>query len=362
MGFEYLRFYRFRNLEDTTLSCKGSEVFLVGENGQGKTNILEGVYCLSYGSSFRTRKDENLIQYGEKEALVEGFYTSDDSSYKIRFHLTEEGKKIRLDGKDIRDRGELVGSVPCILFAPEDIRFIQGPPEMQRFFFNQTATLSNPFFLSIWKRYLRILKQRNAVLKAGNPNVLDVYDPEFIKTGMEITRERKILVASFLQTFSFLFKEVSQIDRDVSIRYVPSWNFEDPQEVQQVLQSKREADFTLGTTTTGPHRDRFRFFFGLKEFSSAASNGQIRLASLLLKSAQAHYVCEKTGRKPIFLVDDVLLEMDYPRRKRFLSHLPKYEQSFFTFLPDEPYTTYRTPSTRVYTVTQGVLKESGEIA
>ncbi|MCX7787661.1 MAG: DNA replication and repair protein RecF [Spirochaetes bacterium] len=360
MGFHSIRFYQFRNLENALWTCSGKEIFLVGENGQGKTNVVEGVYCLSYGTSFRAKKEENLIRTGEKECLVEGVFSKEgDTLIQVRFLLEEGQKRIRVDGKEIRDRSELVGKIPSILFVPEDTQFIVGPPERQRHFFNQTSVLTDPLFLSLWNRYGKLLKQRNFALKQGQQEVLPAFDQEYARLGIEITLARKRIVETFGEVFSTIFGEVSQLPIPVSIEYLPSWKYEEPKEVLRVLQESRERDLRLGTSTSGPHRDRFRFYFGEGEFSTTASNGQIRLASLVLKTAQALFYTEKTGCRPILLLDDVLLEMDHPRRKRFFSCLPLYDQAFFTFLPDEPYQTYLKPTTRVYTVEKGVLKADG---
>lgn len=360
MGFRSIRFYQFRNLENTLWNCSGKEIFLVGENGQGKTNVLEGVYCLSYGTSFRAKKEENLIRLGAREALVEGsFQPQDQSEFQVRFFLGEEQKRITLDGKEIRDRSYLVGKIPSILFVPEDTQFIVGPPERQRNFFNQTSILGDPLFLPLWNRYSKLLKQRNAALKQGQREILEVYDQEFVRIGIEISKARGRIVEAFARVFSEIFGQVSQLSIPVSIEYLPSWKTDEPKEVLSLLHQWRERELLLGASTSGPHRDRFRFLFGEGEFSTTASNGQIRLASLVLKTAQALFYSEKTGRKPVLLLDDVLLEMDHSRRKRFLSFLPAYDQAFFTFLPDELYEAYRSPATRVYTVNGGTLNADG---
>jgi len=361
MGFHSIRFYQFRNLENALWTCSGKEIFLVGENGQGKTNVLEAVYCLSYGTSFRAKKDENLIRMGQTECGVEGiFSTESEVPIQVRFVLEQGQKRILVDGKEIRDRSAIIGKIPSILFVPEDTQFIVGPPERQRHFFNQTSVLTDPLFLSLWNRYGKLLKQRNAALKQDQREILEAFDQEFARLGIEISQLRKRIVEAFGQVFSTIFAEVSQLSIPVFIEYLPSWRYEEPKEVLRVLKETRERDLRVGSSTSGPHRDRFRFFFGEGEFSTTASNGQIRLASLVLKTAQALFYTEKIGRKPILLLDDVLLEMDHPRRKRFFSWLPAYDQAFFTFLPDEPYQTYLRPTTQVYTVEKGALKADGK--
>jgi DNA replication and repair protein RecF len=359
MGFRTLRFYNFRNIEDGEVFVDAPEVFLVGENGQGKTNLIEAAYLLSFGSSFRTRKDEHFVRHGQTEMALEGRFSSCGEESEIRLTYTGKQKEIRLDSKTVKDRREIIGKFPCIVFCHDDIGYITGTPDLKRFFFNQTLGLKDPLFLDTLKRYTKALKQRNAAIKDKNWNVAPLFDEELVKTGLEISLMRRELAKEFSVYFARLFKEISGTPAEVEIRYSPSWREEGCEAALEFLRSKREADSFFLTTTTGPHRDRFRFYFGGKEFTAAASTGQIRLASLILKTAQASFFLSRRGRKPILLLDDVLLEMDPGRRRRFISLFPPYEQAFFTFLPDEQFSAYRKSDTLIYKVQGGGFRKDG---
>ncbi len=356
MGFSSIRLYNFRNLEDRVLPVSAPEVFLVGENGQGKTNLLEAVYCLSFGSSFRTKKDESLIRHDGEETAVEGF---SDSSSSVTVRISKGQKELKLDGKTVRDRAEMVGRYPCIVFSHEDIGYITGNPERQRTFFNQTIVLQDPLFLDTIRRYSKVLKQRNAAVKARSSELIEIYDEELAASGLVFTERRRRLVADFNEDFGRLFREISGLDVPISIRYVPSWKADCQEKALEELRAQKDRDFFFSTTTSGPHRDRFRFMFGTKDFAHSASTGQIRLASLILKTAQAVGFSAFSGRLPILLLDDVLLEMDPERRRRFIEHLPEYDQTYFTFLPDEPFSSYRKRDTLVYKVKEGRFFEHG---
>jgi DNA replication and repair protein RecF len=357
MGFCSLRFYNFRNIEDGIVAVEAPEVFLVGENGQGKTNLIEAVYLLSFGSSFRTRKDEHFLRHGQPEMALEGRFSSGGEESDILIACSGKQKEIRLDGKAIKDRREIIGRFPCIVFCHDDIGYITGTPDLKRFFFNQTLGLKDPLFLDTLRRYTKALKQRNAAIKNKNWSVAPLFDEELIKTGLEISLMRRELTDEFSVFFARLFKEISEAQTDVKIRYYPSWKEEKYEAALEFLRSRRDADSFFSTTTTGPHRDRFRFYFGEKEFTAAASTGQIRLASLILKTAQAEFFFSRSGRKPVLLLDDVLLEMDPGRRRRFISSFPLYEQAFFTFLPDEQFSAYRKSDTLIYRVCGGRFRE-----
>lgn len=355
MGFRRVAVYGYRNLQDAAVDTGAEEIFLVGENGQGKTNFLEAVYFLSFGSSFRAAADSLIPRDKGKEFSVRGIFQ--DSEREIDIALKYQGgkKDIRLDGKQIRDRKELVSNVPCIVFTHGDIDFVAGRPERRRWFINQIMSLFNPLFIDLLRSYNRLIKQKNQVLREGPVSLLDSYDLQIARAGLEIQRRRGDTLQDFNRTFSRLFSEISLISGDLSLEYRPSWKETEEEQVVRHLASQRGRDLEQGMCTTGPHRDRIRFIHRGIDYVQTASTGQLRLISLVLRVAQSIYFSEKTRKKPVLLLDDVLLELDLERRKRFLASLPGYEQAFFTFLPDEPYREYRKPGTLILRVKSGIL-------
>jgi DNA replication and repair protein RecF len=355
MGFLSVRTYQFRNLDDAVISVDAPEIFLIGENGQGKTNFLESVYLLCYGSSFRTRNASVLSRQSTSYTVIAGTITNEEfDEQRIDVEIEKRRKNIRIDGKPVKDRKELISIMPCIVFSHDDIQFVKGSPDMQRWFFNQTLSLYDPLFIDSLRRYSKVLKLRNQVLKEEQRKMVDIYDLQLVEAGMSVEERRAVTVTEFNETFKKLFREIAGFQDDLQIRYRPSWPQTDAQaEVLDLLRRKRETDFTLGTTTTGPHRDRFVFTYRGKDFSRIASTGQLRLISLILRTAQARFFSDKRGKKPLLLLDDVLLELDLKRRKKFIDALPEYEQIFYTFLPDEPFSSYRRDDTLIYQVENG---------
>ena len=358
MGFRSVRTYQFRNLRDGEIDLYAPEVFLVGENGQGKSNFLEALYLLCFGSSFRTKDEALLTRFGEKEMALQCEYASDGRApFDLSLRIAEGQKRISLDGKAIQDRRDLIAAVPCIIFCHDDISFADGPPERRRWFFNQIMSLYDPLFIDTLRVYQKVLRQRNAVLKAGGSSLLDVYDIQLAEAGTEIVEKRKAAVDEFNATFTELYGKVSRLAGDCVIRYIPSWRGQQDRDAAvAALKERREEDVRMGTTGTGPHRDRFLFFREGRNFSANASTGQMRLISLVLRVSQAVFFSKKTGKKPVLLLDDVLLEIDGRRRVSFLESLPPYEQAVYTFLPDEPYEHYLRADTSVYLVSDGALR------
>jgi DNA replication and repair protein RecF len=357
MGFHSVACLGFRNLKDGEVSLDAPEVFLVGENGQGKTNFLESIYLLCYGASFRTPLDARLIRHDQEQATVRGRF-SDESGLRreIAVHLQRIGQKeIRADGKPVRDRAQLIENIPCILFSHQDMETVTGAPEMRRRFFNQVQSLFDPLFISLLRSYRRALRSRNLFLREGNRALLSAGSRSLIELGLRIQERRTAIVDEFNRTLIPLFRRVSGLEEEVRIRYRPSWQATTPAEVMEQLESNQERDLALASTTSGPHRDRFHLLQGDREFAHQASTGQVRLGSLLLRVAQARFFQSKTGRRPVLLMDDVLLELDSIRRERFLAEIPVYEQVFFTFLPDEQFLGLRRAETMIFRVERGRL-------
>lgn len=362
MGFERVRFYQFRNLKDGELDLSSDSVFLVGRNGQGKSNCLETLYLLSYGGSFRTNRDQELCRTGTTEMALDGFVTSDGEKRRLEIRYTDRRKTIRLDGENLQDRRDMVSLIPSVVFRHDDMVFVNGPPEMQRWFVDQTLSMNHPLYIDDMRRYRKILRNRNQAIRDRQFDLLSVYDQQLATQGTEVQKRRRDVVQSFNAVFSDEFREIARMPEDLQLEYRPSWRETDnADDIVSYLHGHRARDEALGTTTSGPHRDRILFRYGnerdsARDFLTIASTGQIRLVSLILRVAQARFYHEGTGKRPVLLLDDVLLELDHERRERFIHRLPESEQQIFTFLPGEPYDGYRNERTIVYSVEDGILK------
>lgn len=359
MGFLLSAHRAFRNLEDAEIDLDAREVFLVGENGQGKSNFIESLYLLCFGSSFRTRREATLVRNGSDAALVRGrIEVSAGVSRHVSVRVERGGRKeIRVDSRVVRDRTELIENAPCIVFSHHDLEFVSGPPEMGRRFFNQTQSLFDPLYIDLLRSYRKVLRSRNVLLRERNTGLLEAFDSNLAEIGQRIQSRREAIVEEFNRTFSPLYSRVSgSSGAGTAITYRPSWRRgSQVADITHHLSRSRSRDLAFEATTSGPHRDRFVVTQQGKEFATQASTGQMRLASLVLRVAQAEFVAAKTGRRPILLLDDVLLELDSGKRERFLEALPDYDQAFFTFLPDEQFLAYRSPATRIYRVAGGEL-------
>jgi len=345
--------YNFRNLENKTIDLSAPEIFLVGQNGQGKTNLLEALYLAAYGNSFRTRNETELYKKNTNEYSIRVlFKESEDKSHRISLFSKDKKKSIEKNLKKIYDRKDFISTIPCILFCHDDLDFAVGSPERRRFFIDQSLSLYNPTYIDILRNYTKLLRSRNLILKEKKTDVLDIIDAQLVPLGLQIMESRQKVIESFNKIFTPLYENISGID-SVMIDYNPSWKGTSFDEVLTSLLEKRPLDFAMNTSMSGIHRDKIRFTRNKKLFIQTASTGQRRLLSLILRVAQAHFYRESNGRLPILLMDDVLLELDPEKRKKFTSLLPEYDQLICTFLPGEPYQNYIREKSLIYIVSEG---------
>jgi len=366
MPFLSLSVYNFRNLQNAAIDLLSREVYFVGENGQGKSNLLEALYYSAYGTSFRTNNDSEIVKHSENSFSVRTMFQTEKGSTQTVSAVYENGKKtIEKNSKKIHDRKELVNTMPCVLFCHDDLQFAVGEPERRRFFLDQSLSMYDILYIDVLRRYKRVLKSRNTVLKEQHYDMLDVYDDQLIENGLLIQKKRKDMVFQFNQIFGKLYEDVTGIS-DISILYSPSWKeiqdgpgmrLPDHDEVVALMKQHRDQDKIMSTTLFGPHRDRITFMQKGVHFIPSASTGQRRLIALLLRTAQAVFYAKATGSKPVLLMDDVMLELDPDKRQKLTSLLPEYDQLFCTFLPGEPYERYRHSGTRVYFLEKGVWHE-----
>lgn len=355
MPFLSITVKNYRNLADRILDVAYPEVFLIGKNGQGKTNLLDAIYLLAYGNSFRTKSDTELYKKGNDSFFVSGLFRERENvSHTVTVYSKQRKKEITKNAKKIADRKELVTTIPCIIFCHSDIEFANGEMQKRRFFLDQTLSLYNAEYIDLLRSFNKILKIRNTVLKNRQASLLDSVDIQFAQAGLEIVQRREALIREINRLFTGFYKTISDID-EVRLEYRTGWKEKTIDTVLAYLQERRPHDLEFGMTMSGPQRDKIHYVQGGSLFIPHASTGQVRLISLVLRAVQAQWYAEKTKRKPVLLLDDVLLELDPEKKIKFTRMLPEYDQLFCTFLPGEPIENYRRENTKVYYVEDGAF-------
>lgn len=331
MKINQIRVQNFRNIAFATLAFSKLKVFLFGENGQGKTNLLEAASLLTALRSFRTREQKLLIKKNEKIAQIAVEIEHEQKLCKqIILTLKNDGSKIvELDnGNIISQIGDFVGRFPVVVFSSEDIKLLRGSPTLRRRWFNMTISAVNPNYLNQIQRYKRTLESRNAILKntaTDATNVqLDAFDEILATLAIDIRQTCENAVQEIATFFKDFSKRILKIDVPATLVYkpnVPTENCQDRNEYLALLKRMRHIDFILHATQKGPHRDDFDFLLDGNAAADYASEGQQRAITLALGLSQLAYFRKHTNIAPVILADDVLGELDPARRENFWNEI-----------------------------------------
>lgn len=358
MYLEKLKLCNFRNYEDLHVTFHEQMNLILGENGQGKTNLLESIYFLSRGRSFRNPNRE-LVRHGEKSASVEGtiYRTSLDSRDQVQIVLEygdgPQGTSILCNRKKISSKNELAGRILMVEFTPEDLTIVKGGPEQRRRFIDNELLNIKPVHGSAIKEYGKILRQRNELLKSiqKDPSLKDtlfVWDQRLVEVGKRILLNR----IGFLQKLNGISKEIHKnlTDGKESLQlYYHSNMIRSNEDLSSYgdlfakrLDENRSIDIRRGLTSAGPHLDDIKINVNGTDVKVYGSQGQKRTCALSLKLSQTNIIREETGEEAIVLLDDVMSELDGNRQKRIMEHFKKNqivitstEISFLDQLPGE---------------------------
>ncbi len=332
MILEEIRLKNFRNYENIFLKFEPGLIFLIGENGEGKTNLLEAIGFFSFMKSFRDLKETDLVKWGENYFHISGFFKS-KKNVKIEIGFEKEPiakRKVKLDGSLVKKRTDVIGEALSVVFSPADLRIIEEGPIERRRYIDSFISMSDRFYLETLQHYNKILKQRNALLrqKENNENLINIWNEQLVNKGTEIKNIRETQVAILKEKYEKNVKKISGEKDNFNLFYKP--NFKNKEDFFARLKERYLRDKKLGYTSVGIHRDDIFIGIDSKDISEFGSQGQKRSTVLALKSAAFEFLKEKTGISPILLIDDVIRELDIKRRELFIRVISQAEQTFFT--------------------------------
>ncbi len=319
MKISEIELYNFRNYKNEKISfCEGTNI-VCGDNGMGKTNILEAIYYFSYGRSFRTSGRE-IIKDGEKEAKINLSFEKNERLYdgKIKF-LSGNKKEILLNDIELNKTSQLLGNFLCVLFTPDELRIIKGMPEIRRKFCDSAIMLLRPNYIKELIRYRNILNQKTALLKSRKYDTLSVWNEKLSESGEKIMKMGESYIQRIKEKAQSLQKEITNGKEILNIIYAPS--VKKGEEYLKKLEEYKEKEKENMFCLVGPHRDEIIFEINGKNAKNYASQGQIRTAVLCLKLAQMEIIKEETGNFPVLLLDDILSELDKKRREFLISKI-----------------------------------------
>lgn len=323
----------WRNLAPVALSPGGRLTVLYGDNGQGKSNLLEAVYYLAALRSFRTPHAEDLIQRGSERARLRADVLQGGLDRRLEVELGPRGRTLRLDGKVVRGVAAAFGIVRVVLFVPEDLLLPRAAPAARRRFLDLAAFNVDRGYYSEASAFQKVLKSRNALLKQGrgDPVLLDTYDEEMARTGARVVVRRRRVVAELAPRFAEHFQCLHS-NLPVSLSYRSDAAVQaaaDEGAVAEVLRrglaDRRALDQRRRLTGFGPHTDDLEIGLGGRPARSHASQGQLRSLVLALKLAELTNVTARVGDAPVLLLDDVPSELDATRRALLFSVIARLE-------------------------------------
>ncbi|SIQ27503.1 DNA replication/repair protein RecF [Solilutibacter tolerans] len=295
---------------------------LVGENGAGKTSVLEALHLLGYGRSFRGRVRDGLIRTGA-EALQVYAEWQDAANRPRRVGLRHTGSDWtgRLDGEDVAQLGDLCAAMAVITFEPTSHALVSGGGDPRRRFLDWGLFHVEHDYLGQWRRYVRALKQRNALLKARNAGAqLDAWDHEFAEAGEPLHRHRQTYMAALLPHLQAVTEQLLPSFGIAAFDLQAGWK-QSQMSLADALLLNRERDLALGHTGVGPHRADWRVDFVARPDREPYSRGQAKLVALACLLAQARQLHEARGEWPVILLDDFASELDSRHRQRVLDQL-----------------------------------------
>jgi DNA replication and repair protein RecF len=336
-----LRLRQFRNFEELDLDFPRAGVAIVGENGSGKSNLLESIYYLEIFRSFRGAADEQLVRFGADAFHVRGRIDTDDASTEIGvgYEQRSRKKKVMLDGVEPERMTAAIGRLGVVIFSPSDVQIVAGAPGERRRYLDIVLSLNVPGYLQALQRFRQLLKNRNAVLRSGRVDqaLLGVWEEPLVEQGARLAVERATWLHAHAESYASKYAAISGGVRGV-LRYDcgirGALDFSDELSVREQFRAElhrlTQRERERGQTLSGPHRDDLSFLYESAgnevELRDFGSGGQVRTAAIALRMIEAETIHAARSRDCLVLLDDVFAELDVPRSRRIMELLEADER------------------------------------
>ncbi|MCS4485825.1 DNA replication/repair protein RecF [Staphylococcus americanisciuri] len=371
MKLKTLQLENYRNYEQVLLQCHPEVNILIGENAQGKTNLLESIYTLALAKSHRTTNDRELIRFGEEYAKIEGELSFRYGNMQLTMFITKKGKKAKVNHLEQSRLTQYIGHLNVVLFAPEDLNIVKGSPQVRRRFIDMELGQISSLYLNDLSQYQRILKQRNHYLKQlqlkrqKDTTMLEVLNQQFATYAVKVTLRRQRFIEELEKLAAPIHSGITNGKETLTLRYIPSIKLQDtPQdeddlinEVFELLQTSLTKEIERGVSMQGPHRDDLGFNVNEMDAQTFGSQGQQRTTALSIKLAEIELMHQEVGEYPILLLDDVLSELDDSRQTHLLSTIQHKVQTFVTTTSVDGIDHEIMKDAKVYQIEEGNIKK-----
>lgn len=340
MKVDSIQLKHYRNYSDIQLNFSPNINIFIGQNAQGKTNLLESLYVLAMTRSHRTHNEKELIQMGESQAMVCGKIHRHGSEIPLEVMISNRGRRTKVNYLEQSRLSTYVGQLNVILFSPEDLSLVKGSPALRRKFIDMDLGQISPKYMHELSQYQHILKQRNQYLKKNATQIdelyLSVLDDQLVESGAQIMVMRAQFIQQLEKIAQQMHARVSLSQEILELNYLPNvscetFNLADIQSAfREKLQQSRQRDCYQKTTSVGPHRDDLKFLINARDVQRFGSQGQQRLSVLSMKLAEIDLMKAETGEYPILLLDDVMSELDNERQMELMKVIEGKVQTFIT--------------------------------
>lgn len=345
--FSWISLTNFRSYPELHWSPDAGVNILVGDNGAGKTNLLEALTYLATLRSFRGTPDEMLVNDQSPSAIIRGELQRGESSALVEVEINRKGRRrVRIDQKNITRRSELLEVVRVVTFLPEDLELVKGSPAGRREMIDEVATQLWPAADLDQAEYERALRQRNAFLRAGSRDetTLEVWDSRLAQAAGRLMARRARATQEVVNSLADTYTRVAGRSSEIVINYESEWGgtvdartppAEWSSALVEALQRRRRADWEMGITGAGPHRDDLTFVLDGQSARFQASQGEQRTLALSVRLAAHEAVSRLTGSTPVLILDDVFSELDPQRARQLSGALPSAQTMITTTHPEE---------------------------
>ena len=378
MYLKELHLTRFRNYQNCSIEFETQKTILLGNNAQGKSNLLEAVELLATLKSHRTSKDQDLVfqeaEVGQIKAIVKRLYSESELTLTLR----QKGRRtVAVNHESLRRQIDFLGRLNAVEFSSLDLDLVRGSPEKRRHWIDALLIQIEPVYAYILQEYNKVLRQRNALLKTirksldeGEVNSrestweqLALWDSQLAANGSRVMRRRARVMARLAPIAQQWHRKISKETEQLNIEYAPNvnWSEDNPQVVQQAIldriKLRKVAEENLGTTVVGPHRDEVEFTINETPARSYGSSGQQRTLVLALKLAELELIETVVGEPPLLLLDDVLAELDLDRQNQLLSAIADRFQTLITTTHLSSFDQQWVKSSQILTIDNGTINK-----
>lgn len=375
MRLNEIKVQHYRNYDGLTLDFPKALTIFLGENAQGKTNLLESIYVLAMTRSHRTSNEKELVHWDSDTARISGVIEKKTGTVPLEIMISTKGRKTKVNHIEQKRLSSYIGQLNVILFAPEDLSLVKGSPQLRRKFVDMELGQVNPIYLYDLVQYQSVLKQRNHYLKQladkkqSDLVYLDILTEQLAEFGGKVLFARLEFIKKLEYWANLLHKKISHEKEELVIEYFSSiplhkeyFSLEEIQkQLLQSLRDSRKRELFKANTFLGPHRDDLIFNVNGQNVQTYGSQGQQRTAALSVKLAEIDLMYSETGEYPVLLLDDVMSELDNERQLRLLETIEGKVQTFLTTTSLDHLNNKLTVEPDIFHVHQGEIKREASI-